>query len=546
MNKTLLKKLRIISVLAAVAIMAVIFALSARNGDASDEMKLSLTSVLFSSDFDFALFIDSFVRKFTHFIAFAALAVPVYIFAESFKISEALSCIYSTLFTVLYAVSDEIHQYFVDGRSCRLDDFFVDSAGAICTVIIIHFIVSGLRRKNNKVIPNSNSIFLKLFSSYILNDFESIEPLDDETVSDIIGKSWWHKLLPIISVAMIKSGAVSPSSGIGKFLRNESEKHIYFQTLKTHKFLEVYRLMINAGAKPICVKGIICRNLYPDPDFRATGDEDIVVSDKDYQICADVLKKCGFVEQEDKANETGFIHNKSGLKIEVHKSLFQNYGVYSEFNLLLGDMYESSSSLLYEDTEILCPSADKHFLYLVLHAFKHFIGSGVGIRQVCDIAMLARENKINWAEIYKNCEQVGAAGFLNGVLVIANKYFGLDISVIKAAAPSFDENMNVDSLIDDLLDGGIYGSNSTDRIHSGLLTLNKYNSSRNDEKISTLFPTLDRMKKKYPFLNKYPIMLPIAWIMRLAAYTASEHDSSSTIKLGKKRIELMKELNIIK
>lgn len=546
MNKTLLKKLRIVSVLAAVAIMAVIFALSARNGDASDEMRLSLTSVLFSPDFDFEMFIDFVVRKFTHFVGFAALAVPVYLFAESFRISESLSCIYSSLFTILYAVSDEIHQYFVDGRSCRLDDFFVDSAGAICTVIIIHIIFSGMRRKSKKIIPNSDSIFLKLFSDYISADFESIEPLDDETVCDIIEKSWWHKLLPVISVSMIKSGAVSTSSDIGNFLRSESAKHIYFQTVKTHKFLEMYQLMTEAGAKPICVKGIICRNLYPDPDFRESGDEDIIVSEKDYLICADILRKCGFVENEDKPNETGFIHAKTGLKIEIHRSLFPNQGVYSVFNLLLGDITESSESVFYENTEILCPSADKHFLYLALHAFKHFIGSGVGIRQVCDMALLANNNKINWSEINEKCEQVGAAGFLNGVLVIANKYFGLDISAIKAAVPSFDENMNVDSLIDDLLDGGIYGSNSTDRIHSGLLTLNKYNSSRNDEKISTLFPTLDRMKKKYPFLNKYPIMLPIAWIMRLAAYTASEHDSSSTIKLGKKRIELMKELNVIK
>lgn len=545
MNKVLLKRLRIVSVLAAVAIMVVIFVLSSQNGEASDEMSLSLTSILFSSDLDFALLINFLVRKFAHFIEFAVLAVPVYLFAESFRISEALSCIYSVLFTSFYAISDEIHQYFVDGRSCQIDDILVDTAGGIFAVVIMHIIFSSLRYKNKKIIPNTDTMFMKLFSEYISGDIENVEPMDNETIVEIIEKAWWHKLLPMITVAMIKSGAISQLSEIGNALRNEAAKHIYIQTLKTHRFLDLYRLMIEAGAKPICVKGVICRGFYPDPDFRESSDEDIIVSDKDYIICSEILKKHGFIENEDKPNETGFVHCQSGLKIEVHKSLFPEQGVYSEFNSLLGDMTELYDSVLYENTKLLCPSADKHFLYLVLHSFKHFVGSGVGIRQICDMAMFARNNTINWTEINKKCEQVGATGFLNGVLVVANKYFGLELTEIKAAIPSFNENMNVDNFIEDLLEGGIYGTNSADRIHSGLITLNQYNVSRNDKKVSTLMPPLKKMKKKYPFLQKYPILLPIAWIMRLALYTASDHDSSQALKIGKKRTALMKEMNII-
>lgn len=545
MSKALLKKLRILSAVAAVLIMAVIFVLSSQNGDASDEMSISFTSILFSSDLDFALLINFLVRKFAHLIEYAALAVPVYLFVESFKISESLCCIYSVLFTAFYAVSDEIHQYFVEGRSCQIDDIFLDSFGGLISVILIHLLFSGLRKKNMKVIPNTDSLFLKLFSSYISDDYDRIDLADNETVFNIIEKAFCHKLFPVIYVSLIKSGALLPSSEICNALKSESEKHIYIQTMKTQKFLEVYQLMTEAGAKPICVKGIVCRYFYPEPDFRESNDEDIIVSDSDYRICSDILESCGFVGVTDRPNETGFFHAPSGLRIEVHKTLFQDNGVYSQFNSLLGDMSESSCLLNYDDTELICPSADKHFLYLVLHAFKHFTGSGVGIRQICDMAMFARGNEINWAEINKKCEKVGAAGFLNAVLVVAGKYFGLDLTAVRSAVPSFKENMNTDNFVEDLIEGGIYGSNSMDRVHSGLITLNKYSSSKNEEKVSTLFPPLRKMKRKYPFLNKYPIMLPIAWVMRLAAYTVSEHSSSRTIEIGKKRVALMKELNII-
>lgn len=545
MSKELLKKLRILSAVAAVLIMAVIFVLSSQSGEASDEMSISFTSFLLSADFDFALFINFIVRKFAHLIEYAALAVPVYLFVESFKISEALCCIYSVLFTSLYAVSDEIHQYFVEGRSCQIDDIFLDSAGGLIAVIIIHLIFSALRKKNKKILPNTDAFFLKLFSSYISGDYESTEPADDETLMSIIEKAFHHKLLPVTTVAMTKCGAVLPKSEIYNVLRDESQKHVFIQTVKTQKFLEVYKLMTEAGARPICVKGIICRYYYPEPDFRESSDEDIIVSEQDYSICADVLEKCGFVRSVDKPNEIGFSHAQSGLKIEVHKTMFPNSGVYSKFNELLGDMSESCGSLIYDNTEIICPSADKHFLYLVLHAFKHFTGSGVGIRQICDMAMFARENRINWAQINEKCEKVGAAGFFNAVLVVANKYFGLELSDVKSAVPSFKEDMNTNNFVEDLVEGGLYGSNSIDRVHSGLITLNKYSSSKQDEKISALFPPLNKMKKKYPFLNKYPIMLPVAWVMRLASYTASEHDSSKTIEIGKKRVALMKELNVI-
>jgi VanZ family protein len=44
------------------------------------------------------------------------------------------ACAFAT--AVLYAVSDEIHQYFVPGRACRLYDVGFDSAGALIGVVI--------------------------------------------------------------------------------------------------------------------------------------------------------------------------------------------------------------------------------------------------------------------------------------------------------------------------------------------------------------------------------------------------------------------------
>ncbi len=72
----------------------------------------------------------SLVRKGAHFFEFFLLGFLVVNLIKDYKklnIKIILLCI---LFCLLYAVSDEIHQYFVDGRSCQIIDVFIDTVGS--------------------------------------------------------------------------------------------------------------------------------------------------------------------------------------------------------------------------------------------------------------------------------------------------------------------------------------------------------------------------------------------------------------------------------
>lgn len=37
----------------------------------------------------------------------------------------------------MYATSDEIHQYFVPGRACMVEDVFIDTLGVILGILLI-------------------------------------------------------------------------------------------------------------------------------------------------------------------------------------------------------------------------------------------------------------------------------------------------------------------------------------------------------------------------------------------------------------------------
>ncbi len=77
--------------------------------------------------------IDFYIRKCAHFSIYAVLGIlAFYAFSAYNKIETGkYKYLYILVFCLLYAVSDEIHQYFVPGRACRIFDVGVDFCGSI-------------------------------------------------------------------------------------------------------------------------------------------------------------------------------------------------------------------------------------------------------------------------------------------------------------------------------------------------------------------------------------------------------------------------------
>ena len=70
------------------------------------------------------------IRKTAHFTLYFILGILVYFTFRSYGISNKIF-IYSILFCLLYAISDEIHQLFSSGRSFKIMDIFIDTMSAL-------------------------------------------------------------------------------------------------------------------------------------------------------------------------------------------------------------------------------------------------------------------------------------------------------------------------------------------------------------------------------------------------------------------------------
>lgn len=77
------------------------------------------------------------VRKSAHFCEYALMGFLWYLWLREQKFAPLLAL----GATAAYAVTDELHQSFVPGRSCELRDVLVDSGGAACGILAAFILV---------------------------------------------------------------------------------------------------------------------------------------------------------------------------------------------------------------------------------------------------------------------------------------------------------------------------------------------------------------------------------------------------------------------
>ena len=131
--------------------MAVIFVLSARDADTSTEDSFRagrIAAELLVPGFrdkspreQQALLesIDHPVRKTAHFFEYAVLGFLLsggFLVPERGRKAVRRQMLLALLSGAVYAVSDELHQFFVPGRACMWQDVLLDSAGVLTGVLI--------------------------------------------------------------------------------------------------------------------------------------------------------------------------------------------------------------------------------------------------------------------------------------------------------------------------------------------------------------------------------------------------------------------------
>lgn len=406
----------------------------------------------------------------------------------------------------------------------------------------------------------TNFEFLSLLKSSLKNEKYDGEKIDFEDLVYIYKMSEIHHVVPMIYNAAYNEDFFKEcDANFQAMFKSSAFRYIFSQIQRTNHFLEVYKKLSEKNIKILVFKGIIFRNMYNNPDDRISSDEDILIKKEDYEKVKEFFLSEGF-EFIDKGEECAYFSKSTGLCIEVSTSLFSHESkAYGHLNKLFEDVFEKSIKINIDKIDILTLSHEQHLIYIVFHNMKHFLTGGFGIRQVADFSKYIETygEYINWEKFWSDLKDLNYDTFALNLIEISLKYLGFNDDKITYPdnITSFDElknsqkyYINSESLINDILDAGVFGASTMDRKHTALMTLDAVEDKKKSNRLKAVFPNVNYLKDNYTYLQKYPILLPVAWGQRILSYLKKNKTSSyiNTMELGKQRIELLKEYKIIK
>ena len=459
----------------------------------------------------------------------------------------------TTLVGCVLSAGIEYAQYRYALGMAEVDDVICNTMGAFlgaASLLAAHAIEKHKERAwhTNMTLTATERQFLHIAKAAVSGGELPAENVDWPAVFALAGQ---QKLLPIVFEAVRKMPAAAENAALFAAVKQQVIAQVMHQTMRTSEFAGLYQKLRAAGLHPIVVKGQLCSRLYPLKDHRISADDDLYISDAEFMACHKQLLANGLTtdtpaDELTTADEVSYTKKGSPLYIELHRHLFDSAeDAHDELNRFFADLNPV------EIDGFLAMPPHEHLLYLLLHAYKHFVRSGIGARQFCDIGLWARayHAEIDWQRLHDQCESVHAATFAAAAFRIARDDLGIEFDL---PAP-WSNAVDVEPLLHDSLCGGVYGSNDLTRLHSSTVTLNAVKSSRKGRKstvLRTVFPEKAYLESRYPYLKKRPYLLPVAWAQRLAHYASekrsgADSSASGSIKLAKERIELMKEYGIM-
>ena len=232
---------------------------------------------------------------------------------------------------------------------------------------------------------------------------------------------------------------------------------------------------------------------------------------------------------------------------EMHRSLYGRGNderwveYYSDIkSRLLSDQPEGSYGYHMSDEDF--------YIYITSHAYKHYSGSGTGIRTLLDFYayLNAKEESLDFDYIQTECRNLGIMDFEKCNRRLCRKVFSSQQIYDRV---SFEQSLSADEMemLKYYLSSGVYGTFERmieNRIEKQKKTYGRGKLSKLTYYWHRVFPGME-LYENYPLLVKHKFLIPVYWFYRIVRLLFSKKRRNhilSEVKAVKKiyKISLMK------
>ncbi len=262
--------------------------------------------------------------------------------------------------------------------------------------------------------------------------FEEIQRVDDIDTKVLVSIGKKHAVLPFLFDVLQENDLFEND---WEFVERDTVQTVAqsYRLLILTKYL--VSLLKENGIQGIVLKGVSTGSLYPVPEYRKSGDVDLLVpQDTNMQQLIDILKKVGFTKKEEQhaLHHIEFM-SVEGMIIEVHTALTEDLA-YKKINDAMkkrvSDCFLSKQQECIMGVELPVLSRVYHGYELLLHMVQHFFYSGFGLKLLCDWVVLWNQE---WSVEEKGAlkelaEESGTKRFAEIITEVCAEFLGLDKS----------------------------------------------------------------------------------------------------------------------
>lgn len=312
--------------------------------------------------------------------------------------------------------------------------------------------------------------FLKYLSNSLqkYRDYESLpQPLESE-LEQVLALADRHEVLTLISDVLGQD--MIPKELIPD-VQTKSARTVHAGIRLQMLNGRLTKILEKEGIKAITLKGCTVSQFYPIPEFRKSSDVDLFVdSEENARKAVQILSGNGFIVSEGwHANHHISMKNEKNEEVEIHTSWadpFKDKQLNRCLERMTKESFQHTQLLDIQGVKVYAYETTWQAFYLLIHMLQHFVGSGFGIRNLCDWVVLwnSVDDKKSREDFWEMVCDSGTIEFARAVTTVCVQHLGLDHQKSPIPDGVFSQRNVADALLRDILDAGEFGYSEAGRM----------------------------------------------------------------------------------
>lgn len=279
----------------------------------------------------------------------------------------------------------------------------------------------------------NGKLFVRLLRSALWKEYVGIDCLTDEEYDDVMLLARQHAVEALVGESLIRYNVrvsrerVAHLMGIIRMTERENIR-INLQLTEIVGYLRQW------NTDYYVVKGQVLATYYPSPLMRRSGDIDIFVP-TDYPTAVRQLTRLeGMTCCKGYEKGKHQVMVRGGVVLELHRNLllFATPRHRRAWQSFVSAMLQDDTDVVINGCQVCTLPLYGHLVYVFMHLYFHLITSGVGLRQLCDLAILLQwgvKECVDWEKVMTAVTSFGCGAAFRAVVACCVDELGVTASL---------------------------------------------------------------------------------------------------------------------